>query len=102
MRPVFLYFLSAALRFCLSPLTTFVSHGLGVERLAGFVARGQSLSKEVERVVMRVEVAASVGRVEKVSLDGRADRMSEERTEGDRERRPGLYENVLGGFEHKC
>ena len=97
MRRVFLYFLSAALRFCLSPFTTSVSHGLGVELLAGFMARGQSLSKEVERVVRRLEVAISVGRAEKVSLNGRADRMSEERVEGGRERRPGLYEKVLGG-----
>ena len=96
MRQVFLYFLSAALRFCLSPLTTSVSHGLGVERLAGFVARGQSLSKEVWRVERRVEVAASAGRAEKVSVAGRADRTLYERVEGDRERWLGLYENVLG------
>ena len=96
-RRVFLYFLSAALRICLSPFTTSVSHGLGVERLAGFVARGQRLSKEVERAVRKVEVAASGGRAEKVLLDGRADRMSEERVVGDRERRLGLYEKVLGG-----
>ena len=96
MRWVLLYFLSAALRFCLSRLTTSVSHAFGVERLAGFVARGQSLLKEDWRVVRRVDVAASVGRAEKVSLDGRADRMSEERLEGSRERRLGLYEKFLG------
>ena len=65
--------------------------------MAGFVARGQRLSKEVERAVRKVEVAASGGRAEKVLLDGRADRMSEERVVGDRERRLGLYEKVLGG-----
>ena len=97
MRWVFLYFLSAARRCCRSALTTSVSHGLGVERLAGFVAMGQSLSNELEREERRVEVAMSVGRAEKVSLGGRADRMSEERWWGGNERRFGLYEKVGGG-----
>ena len=93
-RWVFFNFLSAALRVCLSSLTASVSHGLGGEWLAGFLARGQSLSKEVERAERRVEVAESVERAEKVALGGRVDRMSEERMEGDRERRLRLNEIV--------
>ena len=54
---------------------------------------------EVER---RVEVAVSGERAEKVSLEGRTDRMSEERMEGGRERRLRLKETVwvdLDGLE---
>ena len=96
-RRVFFHFLSAALSFGFSLRTVSVSQGLGGERRAGFVARGQSLSKDFERADRRVDVAVSGERTEKDSLKGRADRTLDERVVGDKERRLRLYDTLCSG-----